>query len=271
MLRTPATVFHCGFCTAQFDTYAKLCTHSFRKHSHQNLAQFYATSHVCRACLKMYHSRTQVLHHLKYQRFGCLLKLVLCTPPLSQDDLDAILTLEREQNQQRKSKQRKQEHHRPMQQSSGPLLPWPWQRMSTACHHDLHMPPALDPEQQQQFATEVLTAALTLSVPSTLQRLQRFDFHGNLAKAVLHAFDMFRAHPPTYHEAEVQIVLQEAISLWSDGIFDEMITDQLHLNRATASISLQRLSMIPGAPQVTKSSHVDVRQQVFMICGRKTM
>ena len=67
----PAT-HECPTRQAIFPTYKALCTHTYKKHSELNLVQQYAIGNTCRSCLKVYHSRSQLVHHLKYMRTGCL-------------------------------------------------------------------------------------------------------------------------------------------------------------------------------------------------------
>ena len=99
--RTAPGAFQCDMCDKVFADHHALCTHVYKCHQVLNIAHRYALSHRCRGCLKQYHSREEVIHHLKYYRTGCLVKLILTVPPATDVELNELLAEGRYAQQQR--------------------------------------------------------------------------------------------------------------------------------------------------------------------------
>lgn len=128
--------FACHLCKTIFADYKSLCSHAFAQHGLANVAPSFAIGNTCRACLNVYHSRTQLVYHLKYYKTGYLLKLSVSVPPLDASELEEIRQTAREGNKQRQKQQRNKEHKWPVVQAHGPVRPWPWVRHRALVCHD---------------------------------------------------------------------------------------------------------------------------------------
>ena len=113
----------CDQCEARFSTFNRLRAHVFKKHRVSNVAQRFAITSRCRACLRQYEGRQQLLHHLKYFRTGCLLKLIASVLPLTDEQLEGIQQNQHDQLQIQRNAQRKNRRRSPVIRSQGPLLP----------------------------------------------------------------------------------------------------------------------------------------------------
>eukprot|EP00438_Fugacium_kawagutii_P011176 Skav227750 [mRNA] locus=scaffold3513:523629:524477:- [translate_table: standard] len=190
--------FACHLCTATFRDYKSLCAHVFKQHGLANVAHRYATGNHCRACLKVYHDRERLVHHLKYYRTGCLLKLSVSVLPLTDEELEEIATEVQVTTRTAKRRQRASGHVWPVTQAAGPLRPWPWQLQLSRLRPDRRY---FDPDvllEHPTWVSDVLTALPTEDSETILSILDRVPYHGTLESQVLQAFthfaDLFDSH-----------------------------------------------------------------------------
>ena len=210
--------FECNSCQARFATFQALCTHEFKRHASVNIAQRYAWRNQCRACLKVYASRTQLLHHLKYFRTGCLLKLVTNVEPINDESLQELLQQQRDDHKATKGRSRAKQHKIPMVQATGPLRPWPWQRSLQLALDDTRSRPSMSPDTCNAWITRVLEATQSGGVAEVYALLCEQPYHGSFAMQILQAFD---GADCTSMEDKVSahLDLQDAIHLWQDDHF----------------------------------------------------
>eukprot|EP00438_Fugacium_kawagutii_P034295 Skav220568 [mRNA] locus=scaffold2140:124648:130443:+ [translate_table: standard] len=211
----PGASYACHLCAATFHDYKSLCGHIFKKHGIANIAQRYAATNVCRGCLKTYHSREQVLHHLKYFRTGCLLKLSVTVPPITDEELQEILESEAHHKAACKTQQRNPSHKWPVMTAHGPQRPWPWHRTLSQMRHDLRLQPEIPPDALQQWTTSVLQQCSNADVSDTLAVLRQYEFHGTLASHLHAALAALSPEPLTPAFVEQQLVLNEALEFWA--------------------------------------------------------
>eukprot|EP00438_Fugacium_kawagutii_P017753 Skav224498 [mRNA] locus=scaffold1478:110944:117147:- [translate_table: standard] len=209
--------FHCDQCAATFDSYQKLCTHAFKQHGTPNLAQRYASTNVCRACLKMYNSRQEVIHHLKYMRTGCLVKLVMCKDPLTDEDLISLQEANKDVRRQKRNQLRTATHRLHMTRAAGPLLPWPWQRQLGLLLNDCRPPPSVEDTLWPQVCETVLHATLNGELDAAFQALHSVPYHGDLAHHLVQTMLRTHSQPPALDQAQQQVLISEAIALWQDA------------------------------------------------------
>lgn len=151
----------------------------FKKHNLANAAQRYAIGNQCRGCLKTYH-RDQLIHHLKYFKTGCLVKLSVLVPELADEELEQIqqdLAVDRAKS---RNQQRRGAHKWPVVQAAGPIRPWPWVRRIDVIHHDRRPLPALTIDQIQQWVELVMFELFTCDVGRILAALDQQPYHGTL-------------------------------------------------------------------------------------------
>ena len=238
--------YECDQCQLRFASFKALCSHAYQKHTDINVAQRYAGSNVCRGCMKMYQTRPQTVHHLKYMRTGCLLKLILTVPPLSDEELADILAHQQEVQQQQKKQQRKQQRRIPMCVAQGPQRPWPWQNSLSQHQQDSRHVEPPEPSELETWQEQIFIA-LNESQPNRvavlLDLLDQIPYHGQLAVQLLDSFaaDNNMSAP---HQAEQYLDLQDAIALWQDnaGVPPHQ---QSRVPRHKVVISLHQVRMQP--------------------------
>eukprot|EP00438_Fugacium_kawagutii_P029390 Skav213042 [mRNA] locus=scaffold844:715291:720234:- [translate_table: standard] len=208
--------FECHLCSATFVSYKALCTHIFKEHGMANVAHKYADLPTCRACLKCYNDRDRLVHHLKYFRTGCLLKLVLSVDPLTEEELATIQEHQQQLRRTSNKQPRKQRHAWPVVQAAGPLRPWPWQRGLQHTCHDQRPMEQVPTDAMDSWISDVLCATYALDFEMVYQVLSTHHYGGHLAHALLERF----AHNSTlfsHADATDQfLLLQEAMDLWQD-------------------------------------------------------
>eukprot|EP00438_Fugacium_kawagutii_P007657 Skav232205 [mRNA] locus=scaffold2626:124620:126008:+ [translate_table: standard] len=254
--------YQCHQCSATFDTYHKLCTHAFRQHQQPNMAQRYVANNVCRACLKVYQGRQQVIHHLKYMRTGCLVKLAMTTVPMSDADLAEILAEQQDLQKQAKKQMRKTVHKVPMCRAAGPLLPWPWQRSLARYLQDTRWQEPPDDATWTSVVGQVLQATSEGDLDAAYQVLQSVAYHGTLAHELVQTMLQSQAHPVTPAQAHQQVLVQEAITLWQDNHLVPPSHDDLGPSCPQVLASLQSLRATPVASAPLPLSQVLKRQVV---------
>eukprot|EP00438_Fugacium_kawagutii_P011413 Skav216741 [mRNA] locus=scaffold178:124271:126382:- [translate_table: standard] len=254
-------VFQCDHCEQRFATYHQLSTHALRKHNMPSLAQRYTSSNTCRACLKVYHSRAQVLHHLKYMRTGCLLHLILTRPPLDDATLELVQEEDRVAGTNARKKQRKTQHKSPMQQAAGPKPPWPWQRQLTQIRMDSRPMPCGDDRPLPFDYDAIAIAARSHDISATLNLLEGIPYHGSVASDLLGRFAQDHMDMSNPVDAEAVFTLQEAIMLWQDMNLVPVSTSTL-VPRDTILFSLGQLRILPRTADPVPTSQV-LRRQVI--------
>eukprot|EP00438_Fugacium_kawagutii_P022407 Skav209128 [mRNA] locus=scaffold682:167178:169124:- [translate_table: standard] len=250
--------FACHLCSATFESYKALCSHVFKKHGLANIAHHYADSPTCRGCLKCYNDRDRLVHHLKYFRTGCLLRLVLTVPPLTEATLLEIQEQTQLNRKTFKSKPRKEHHAWPVIQAAGPLRPWPWQR--GLCHLQRDARPAMpvSSEEMQQWLAEVLQATFDMQLESVFHALNRQPYHGELAHALYACFDHNSVLFSHSDAADRYLLLQEAIDLWQESSFIPPL--QLSpVSCATARMTLRDIR-VPASQSAPPSMTVEDRR-----------
>lgn len=209
-------LFVCQDCERTFDTFRAMCSHMFQQHRSVNLAQRYTASNHCRACLRMYNDRASVVHHLKYYRTGCLLKLLLSVAPLNDEELTAVLDDHSQQLRTARSKMRRTHHRFPVCSAQGPLRPWPW---DLAWHQATHDKRPIDVEILAHLSpwVEQLSACLDeLNHAKLLECLMQRPFHGALVQAL--STELFHhERVPPIDQVEARAMFHEAVVLWQSS------------------------------------------------------
>ena len=211
----PDALFQCSECQAVFPTYKALCTHTYKKHDDLNVIHRCCASNTCKSCLKVYHSRAQTIHHLRYMRTGCLVHLMAVTKPMTHEEVRELLAEQSQETAARNRQERNLTHKRPMMQGHGPKLPWPWQRHAQLYKDDARpFSPQAHPVPETWIA-EVLQQSATFDVEATYHALMTQPYHGVIASQLVQQFE---ASPMQSHESQLEgfATLHEAISLWQD-------------------------------------------------------
>ena len=213
---TRPTQHTCETCAASFPTFKALCTHAYKKHGQLNIVHRYASSNVCRACMKMYDARQQVVHHLKYYKTGCLLKLISSVMPLDDTEYQAVLEQERDEAQKLRRTERRKRHRFPVQQAHGPIRPWPWQRYTQIAAQDTRDSAEIPQEVTQEWVNTILQDLPSQDTAATLSTLQQMPYQGALASQLLAAYHEQETAPDS-KTVEQFCTLQDAIRLWGDN------------------------------------------------------
>ena len=251
-------VFECPACGSSFPTYKALCTHTYKKHAEHNVVQRYTASNTCRACMKMYHSRQQVIHHLKYMKTGCLLQLIATVMPLSDEKLAQVLHEDREHHALLKRQARSHKHKHPMCLAAGPKRPSPWDSLNCLSHTDTRDFPEIAEERLQQ----VLCSSWQHDVSLTLEFLQEMPFHGRLLSRLVAEVEAQCPHDSP-EECKTRYTLQTAFRLWAD---DPSVPLQHTMPGPPHEVVQQMLEQI-RAPHEHLPSHdlpVDLRRTLLV-------
>ena len=240
------TTFECSKCSASFHTYKALCTHTFKKHADVNIAQRFCSSNTCRACLRVYSGRVQLVHHLKYLRTGCLAKLVTLTEPLDDDQLQEVLAEHRQADRQNTKKGRKQSHRIPVTQAAGPLRPWPWQKQIPVPPPDREhsVPP---PDELDSWSQQVMTALDQHQADDVLNVLQQQPYSTALEHHVHRTFQ----NQPSHDEAsklQPHLALQDAIAMWKGNSEDSLPSSLGRTHEVRLSLQQVRLRVQRPVP-----------------------
>lgn len=184
----PTSGYQCDQCGHSFLSFKALCSHTHKQHGDVNAAQRYAIGCMCRGCLRVFDSRTQLVHHLKYYRTGCLVKLISCVEPLSDDELQEALAAQHASQPAQKSQARKKRRRHPVTQAAGPQRPWPWMRtIQWVTHGDMPHHSLDDPELYHwtQRVLQDLDAGSELALFHTFMQVA---YHPALARHVTEVF-----------------------------------------------------------------------------------
>ena len=267
----PTDGFVCEECSATFDSFKALCTHTFKKHRQYSLAQYYTASNQCRACLKTYDQRKQVIHHLKYVKTHCLTKLVCLYAPLSDEEVQEAQQRDALSCPQTKKQQRKQRHVWPVVRAHGPLQPWPWERHLAFIRQDTR-DLDFDSSEIHAWLASVFQAADQSDVPATYDILNTRPYHGRLASMVTSFFDAYVSEQTSEHIATAHLTLQEAICLWQDCDLGLPPNPCFPVHSQIAQISLHQVRIpsqpqeVPTVPlQVKRDSHVATLWNEFCV------
>ena len=247
--------FQCKECSAVFPTYKALCTHMYKKHDALNVVHQYCASNTCRSCLKVYHSRAQAIHHLRYMRTGCLVHLMAVTTPMSQEEVQTILQEQAQMVKARNRQERNTTHKLPVVQGAGPKRPWPWHRHSTMFQADTRTPPTMMPDDPSQWIQDVLQHCCTHSVTATLDSLMQQSYHGTLASRAVAQFDSLE-HDDHACQLEAFLTLQEAVALWQES---NCISLHGHTLANSCHETMQALDSIRHSPPNTVEADLPVQ------------
>eukprot|EP00438_Fugacium_kawagutii_P003075 Skav220259 [mRNA] locus=scaffold1696:422156:429340:+ [translate_table: standard] len=217
-------LYRCTICDAVFPFFKALPSHGYQKHQLANLVQHFTCSNTCRACLKTYDSRRQVVNHLKYRHTGCMLKLMLSVPPLSTEEVEQAQQECAQHQPQQRRQQRRSRLYWPVQRAQGPLLPWPWQRHKQYETPDTRSHAPLSDEDFEQWATQVLFHSYSNDVSDILNLLPQHPYHGALASRLVQWFALHRElHHQDSDAVENHLAFQEAVSLWQANSLQELV------------------------------------------------
>ena len=241
----PTEGYACEQCPAVFDSFKALCSHVAKQHQQLSIAQYYAGSNRCRACLKTYDRRTQVLHHLKYMKTNCLVKLICVYDPMTDDELEAAQAEDRALQPKGRNQQRQQRHVWPMLQAPGPILPWPWERHAQLLQADTRPAPIVDQDLTKWIAQ--VFQAIPQDIHAVYAILCTRAYHGSLAAALTHMFSAHTVDWPKHVAAEHHLVLQEAVCLWQSTDLAPVFNPCLPVPAQVATISLHQVR-VPSQP-----------------------
>ena len=232
------TTFECSKCSASFQTFKALCTHTYKRHGDLNIAQRFCSSNVCRACLRVYSGRTQLLHHLKYLRTGCLAKLMTVTEPLDDDQLQEVLADHRQTVRHTTKKGRKQSHRIPVTRAAGPLRPWPWQKQIHDASPDRESP-VLSQDALASWSQEVLSAFDQPQAEDILHVLNQQPYSIALDRHVCRIFQM-QPFPDAANKLQPYLNLQDALAMWKDSSVVHLSTSQHRTHEIRMSLQQAR-------------------------------
>ena len=254
--------FSCHACNAAFSTYKALCTHMYKKHDALNVVHNYCASNTCKSCLKVYHSREQVIHHLRYKRTGCLVHLMATTQPMPQEEVAAILLEQSQAAKQSRKQERNTTHKLPVVQSKGPRRPWPWHKHSSLFIQDTRDPPTVPILDCDQWVQDVLQHCHDHDVAQAFSTLMTHEYHGTLAATVVARFQGLDT-PDAAHKLEAYITLQEAIALWQESHGLAAHGNALATSSSATLDALHSIRHNPQ-PQVTEDLPVHMRRQLII-------
>eukprot|EP00438_Fugacium_kawagutii_P028947 Skav223612 [mRNA] locus=scaffold1522:66967:69546:- [translate_table: standard] len=257
----PASVGHfdCHLCSATFGTYKSLCTHVFKQHGLANIAHRFAIGNQCRACLKVYHDRDRLVHHLKYYRTGCLLKLSVTVAPLTDEALADLSSDQQAAKHSAKRRQRAGGHVWPVTQAAGPLRPWPWQRQLSQRNLDHRSTRPDLPDDQSAWVSTVLETLHTEDSAAVFHVLNRIPYHGTYEQQLLHAFAGLTELFDTHEVIEQHLTLQEAVELWRSNALLVPHDSVLPMSIDNVRITLQAIR-IPQHSSLPPSQGFDDRR-----------
>ena len=249
--------FVCDHCAAVFDSFHGLCTHTWKLHNIHNVAQQYAITPTCRACLKCYDGRSQLLQHLKYFRTGCLLKLIATVPPLTEAELAEIHDTEREQQRITRKAQRKSRHRQPVIRLAGPIRPWPWQRSVQFVKHDRRSFSIQITATVKAWISRILEMIPDSSVCELLHVLQELPCHGKLLQVLTDSFVAFYHPEESTLTMEWYLLLQEALQLWQSNAMMPPMTQCIPIKWSICQLSLTQVRI----PAVAEKDHVPTQPE----------
>eukprot|EP00438_Fugacium_kawagutii_P030957 Skav228891 [mRNA] locus=scaffold194:214370:219709:+ [translate_table: standard] len=258
-----SATYECEQCHASFSSFKALCSHMFQVHGTVNMAQQFARTNVCLACLKVYDSRVQVVHHLKYYRTGCLLKLATLIEPMTHEEVATAQQEARETAPQRKGKERKARHKYPVMRAHGPLRPWPWQRALSKLRPLIEPTLALPLEELQPWILQIEGVFEAGTTDDILEVLMQMPYHPEHAHKVLVALCPeadCSLHPPDILK---QLMLQDALQLWKDhhdGASDLLDSNRIQTDQACITLHEVRL---PETTIPSMTTQADKRSRHF--------
>lgn len=195
-----------------------MCAHVFKQHGLANIAHRYASGNHCRACLKVYASRDGLIHHFKYYRTGCLVKLSVTVQPLTDEALATVQTEVQESRRLRKRQQRASGHVWPVTQAFGPLRPWPWQLALSRLQQDPHkVYDANVLRDHPAWISDVLDAVHSENPAQVLQVLDHIPYHCHLQACILRDFSHMVVLLDPQDAVERRHTLHEALALWGSN------------------------------------------------------
>ena len=179
-------------------------------------------------------------------------------------DDDELMANMHEHSQQRNLERRQQrqlQHKQPVHRASGPIRPWPWERLPELLRQDTRDTPHVDPDLAQEWSQEVLETLEETDIANTLQAMCQLPYHATLAGRLqsdftaLHA--ALRIAPSPFH-GEKLLVLQEATALWQQTHGAPSTRHLVAVNFETAQATLHQVRIQQTA--VLESSSVPERR-----------
>eukprot|EP00438_Fugacium_kawagutii_P033167 Skav231895 [mRNA] locus=scaffold960:54432:56540:+ [translate_table: standard] len=257
------TFFQCDDCQASFNSYKGLCSHAFKCHGVGNLVHLYAIGNCCRSCLKIYHSRTQLVHHLQYFRTGCLLHLIMTTDPLTDPELADIRESERLERQRIKRAPRTGQHKWPVQRAAGPLRPYPWQQYALFASPGVTSNHGLTEDEIALWTFQVMQTLEDTPLEVTVAMLSQHPYHGDLAASVTSTFARTVAVTVDQDIAAMHLHLQEAITCWKDSSQQSEINPCQPVGFSVARASIRRIRPKPSQAPHPVQPQREYRQRLL--------
>ena len=239
--------FACPECGKTFESLRAMGAHAFQKHRAVNLAQRYTSSNVCRACLRIYDHRDSVLHHLKYFRTGCLLKLITLVPPLDNAQLDAVHQDIANSRLATKRQLRRGRHRWPPSRAFGPLRAWPWTVACSQAGRDTRPCEPLLPGDLAPWIASIRNSLEADDFSGVLNALSAKPFHGVYVQQLIdHLLPTDAA--VNWFIIDQQRRLHEAFLLWQDNDLLHQPLTPWNVSHDTFRALMPALQLWPVAP-----------------------
>ena len=266
-VRSSSTVdtFVCQTCDASFASYKALCTHVYKVHQVVNVAHRYAWGSRCQACLKQFHSNVQLIHHLKYFHTGCLIRLIFSINPMDDQELATNVEEQCKMRVALRKQQRCSQHKQPVIRASGPLRPWPWDRVNELVRQDTRDLPQIHADALTIWREEVIESLDCTDLPRTFEAISQVPYHAEFAAQVQAEFTALhlamKIAPSPFH-AEKQLILQEAIGLWQNDahVPSTRYAVQVDIRQALASLHQVRIQQVATTDMPSVSTRRDQLQ-----------
>ena len=167
--------------------------------------------------------------------------------PLTEEDLATVLKEERDAKKAHRNQPRRTKHQAPVCQSSGPLRPWPWQRVPSCAGESEH--PVDEDEPDEAWLLQVLAASQSNDVDTILQTLNTSRFNPHKVKTLHQQVSKIDPSDPAA-AVEHYLVLHEALSIWQE----DHGFPASQLSPIDASEALQQFAHI-RVPDAAKQHH----------------
>ena len=251
--------FECPECGKTFESLRAMGAHAFQKHRAVNLAQRYTSSNVCRACLRIYDHRDSVLHHLKYFRTGCLLKLITLVPPLDNAQLQAVQHDAASSRVATKRQHRRSRHRWPPSQAQGPLRPWPWTVAYSQASRDLRPCAPLAVGDLELWIARLRPSLEAADIFGVLAGLNDRSFHGMYVQQLLEILCPADGSI-NWFIIDQQRCFHEALLLWQDNSLLLQLLTPWNVTYACFHDLLPHVQLWPTAPDGPAASSFPTAQ-----------
>ena len=102
--KSAAEPHKCPHCPREFENKQKLSGHLYKAHNVKHPARLYASADgVCKVCLKLFHTRPRLIHHLRQSSHSCLNSYMSCIVPFTPVEVESL-----DQSDRNKSRELKQ-------------------------------------------------------------------------------------------------------------------------------------------------------------------